>query len=99
MKHQNKSQRKEKKSKEYKTIEERALIAQQIKARFQELGLDIDTYEPLLEIKNILLEYSESPSLVSGFSGRLYIEELKRYVEYRLPIIKHSLELLKLSVH
>jgi hypothetical protein len=81
-----------------KSIEERKVIVEGVKAKFADIGIDVDNYEPLSQLKQILNEYESIENIVSGYSGKIFVPEMKRYVEYRLPIKKQSIEMLKLCV-
>lgn len=86
---------KDKLNKKHKTQEERIAIVDTIKTKFQEtLGLNIDAFESeaLQKFNVILNEYASSKTLLSGFTGRMYIPELGRYIEYILPLTKHVKE-------
>lgn len=71
----------------HKTLEERVAIVDSIKRQFSDLGIDIETFEALKQLKDILKEY-QIESIVSGFSGKFYVPEINRHVEYVLPLKK-----------
>lgn len=79
----------------HKTMKERSDIVVTIKTKFKEtIGVDIDLFESeaLQKFNAILNEYATSDILLSGFTGRMYIPELGRYIEYILPLSKHVKE-------
>lgn len=87
--------------KEKKSQEERQRIAQCIKDMFQSsLGVNIDTYESrgFQLFAALLREYSDTPELTSGFSGKIFVEEINRYLHYILPISLKAKELVRISV-
>jgi len=93
--------KKVKREKPVKTLQDRQAIANAIKERFKStLGVDIDAseLEGIKKLKGILDEYSTVEMLTSGFSGKIYVDEMKRYIEYILPISQHTNELVKLVV-
>lgn len=93
--------KKVKREKPIKSLQDRQAITNAIKERFKStLGVDIDAseLEGIKKLKVILDEYSSIEKLTSGFSGKIYVDEIKRYVEYILPISKHTNELVKLVV-
>lgn len=90
------SNKKQKKQKELKTREERQTIVLGILDNFRELGVDIAQYHSLDRFKKILDEY-QVDVLESGFSGKYFLPELNRYIEYRLPVSKGIKEVVYLS--
>lgn len=71
----------------YKTIDDRKDIVKNIIKQFHDLGIDIEVFEPLQKLNKILTEY-QANSITSGFSGKFYVPELNRHVEYVLPLRK-----------
>lgn len=87
--------------KERKSQEERQRIVQSIKDMFQTtLGVDVDTYDSrgFQIFAALLREYSDTPDLTSGFSGKIFVEEINRYLHYILPVSLKAKELVRLSV-
>lgn len=95
-----KSRKGQKTVKELKTIEERARIVHDLKARIQSsLFVDLDNLESegAQKFKGILDEYASSMCLVSGFSGKIFVPEFERYVDYILPLGKTTNEVVRLT--
>ena len=82
MKH--KKDQKEKKITQ-KTREDRIAIVDSIKRQFNDFGIDVDAFEALKQLKGILDDYQQE-CIVSGYSGKFYVPELKRHIEYVLPL-------------
>ena len=83
------------KTKNYKTLEERVAIANKIGEQLVENH--IDGLVGMEEFHKILSEYVK-PNLTCGFSGRLYVPELERHIEYILPVKKAALDMVRLVV-
>jgi hypothetical protein len=86
-----------KKQKELKTLDERQAIVQKIRKTFEEHGISLQAFQSLSPLEVALNEYESNDALLSGFSGRFYIPEISRYLEYRLPIAKQTPDFLKIS--
>lgn len=74
-----------------KTHTDRLAIVADIKCQIRsKLSIDIDMYESegLQTFARILNDYS-APILFSGFSGKIFIKEIDRYLCYILPLSKH----------
>lgn len=84
-----------KKEKKHKSQQERTEIVDKVKNRFRDLGIDLDEFESFREFNIILKEYSQE-NIYSGYSGRYYIPEIKRYLEYILPLRKTSNDMVRL---
>lgn len=83
-----------------KTLEERTAIVQDIKARIStQLLIDIDTYEShgMQQFAKVLEEYSGTPTLLSGFTGKIFIDEIDRFLYYILPVSKHASHLVTIQ--
>lgn len=88
-----KAKRKDKAEKGYKSLEERTQIVTENYAKLLEVNLaaqDDDgnvysEFEGIQEFIKILEEYKK-PGLLSGFSGVIKVPELKRNIEYILPL-------------
>ena len=57
----------------------------------------IDGLEGVAPFHKLLDEYAQ-PEILSGLSGRLYVEELERYIEYVLPLRASSKYMVRLVV-
>ena len=93
-------EKKVKKEKPLKTQLERAAIVKALKERIRStVGIDIDLLdmEGIIKFRVILDEYANSPHLVSGFTGKIYVSDIQRYFNYILPIGKHANEQVYLS--
>lgn len=99
----NKKTKRVKPQKDYKSVEERTQIAVETIAKLVEVNLAaIDendnvysAFEGVQELIKLLDEYKK-PSLLSGFSGVIKLPELKRNIEYILPLrltIPHGVRL------
>ena len=89
------------KTKTIKTQEERRDIVEKLKERFHNVtGINIDTFEAagVAQFREILHEYSTIPHLIGGFSGKIYVEEMGRYIEYILPVRSSTQEHVALVV-
>jgi hypothetical protein len=90
-----KKQRKEKKEKDQKDVEERCEIVKEIHDKLIEVHLafcDDDgsissEIEAIQEFLKVLQEYKK-PGVLSAFSGVIKLPELRRNLEYILPIKK-----------
>lgn len=80
---------KDKKAKAIKTQEERAEIVMSIKKQFEDFGVNVDEFEPLEKLKMIMNEY-QGEEVISGYSGKFFVPDFNRYVEYVLPIRKNT---------
>lgn len=80
-----KKDQREKKVITQKTREERIAIVDSIKRQFNDFGINVDEFEALKQLKDILVDYQQE-SIVSGYSGKFYVPELKRHIEYVLPL-------------
>ena len=80
---------KDKKIKSIKSLEERQAIVANIKEQIAELGIDVDLFEPLVTLKQAMLAY-QGDDIISGFSGKFFVPEFNRYVEYVLPLRKNT---------
>ena len=65
--------------------------------RLEMVENQIDGLEGVAPFHKILDEYAR-PDLLSGMSGRLYVEELERYIEYVLPMRESSNHMVRLVV-
>jgi len=89
----NKKNKRVKTQKDFKSVEERTQIVVETIAKLVEVNLaavdDNDTvysaFEGVEEFIKILEEYKK-PTLLSGFSGVIKVPELKRNIEYILPL-------------
>lgn len=99
----NKKTKRVKPQKDYKSVEERTQIVVETIAKLVEVNLAaIDendnvysAFEGVQELIKLLDEYKK-PSLLSGFSGVIKLPELKRNIEYILPLrqmIPHGVRL------
>jgi hydrogenase maturation factor len=99
----NKKNKRVKTQKDIKSVEERTQIVVETIAKLVEVSLaavdDNDTvysaFEGIQEFIKILEEYKK-PTLLSGFSGVIKVPELKRNIEYILPLrqmIAHGVRL------
>lgn len=92
-----KKQKKGEKEKDYKSVEERTAIVEETIAKLREVhlvGEDEDGkvysgFEGVEELLKILREY-QKPNILSGFTGVIKVPELKRNIEYILPLNKYS---------
>lgn len=76
-----------------KSLNERAAIADEIKSKMlSELGIDIDTFESegMQAFSKVLHEYGTDPLPLSGYTGKILIKEIDRYICYILPLSKHA---------
>lgn len=71
--------------KSVKTVEERLKIKQDVLQQMDRLNVDVDVLESFQPFMKILDEYCQ-PKLMNGYSGRLYIPEINRVLEYVLPL-------------
>lgn len=91
----NNKKHKRDKSQRYKTHEERCEIVKETIDKLIEVNLvaiDEDDkiysgFEGIEQLLSILEEYKK-PSILSGFSGIIKVPELKRNIEYILPLRK-----------
>lgn len=87
--------RKEKKEKNVKSVDDRIAIVNEAYAKLVEVNLaaiDDDGklysgFEGIEEFLKILNEYKK-PGILSGFSGVIKLPEMKRNIEYILPLQK-----------
>lgn len=79
----------------YKTVQERTAIVEKIREKLTENH--IDGLEGMLPFHVILGEYLKE-NITSGFSGRVFVPELKRYIEYILPAKKAANDMVRLVV-
>ena len=70
----------------YKSIDERMEIVEELKQKIDDLALS-ESYPAISEFYSILREYSK-PNLTSGFSGTIPFYEAKRDIVYVLPLRK-----------
>lgn len=75
--------------KNIKSREERIEIVINIKKQFEDFGINVDEFEPLEKLKLIMLEY-QGEKVISGYSGKFFVPDFNRYVEYVLPIRKNT---------
>lgn len=75
--------------KNIKSREERIEIVINIKKQFEDFGINVDEFEPLEKLKLIMLEY-QGENVISGYSGKFFVPDFNRYVEYVLPIRKNT---------
>ena len=85
-----------KKQKEFKSLEDRKEIVKKIRRVFQDHGISLQEYTSLVELESSLKEYESCEKLIAGFSGKFYIPEINRYLEYRLPVAKQTPEFIRL---
>jgi hypothetical protein len=90
--------KKTRKEKKYKSQEDRRQIVNKIKTLFAEHGVSLEATESLKAFATDLDHYENIADLTSGFTNKLYIPEIKRYIEYRLPVRPQALEFVKLSM-
>lgn len=79
--------------KKIKSLAERAKIVEKVRTHFQQLlGVNIDEFdsEGLRAFCDILRDYGTQEHLTSGFSGRIYVQEFHRYIQYVLPLSAHA---------
>jgi hypothetical protein len=89
----NKKNKRVKTQKDIKSVEERTQIVVETIAKLVEVSLATlddnnkvySPFEGIQEFIKILEEY-EKPTLLSGFSGVIKLPELKRNIEYILPL-------------
>jgi hypothetical protein len=77
------------KVKPIKTQQDRHDIVVKLKEKFHNItGIDLDTFEApgIVEFKKILDEYATVTNLTGGFSGKIFVQEIGRYIEYILPV-------------
>lgn len=79
----------------YKTVEERKSIANTIRKQLSENH--IDALNGVKPFHAILDEYVKE-TILSGFSGRVFVPELERYIEYVLPAKKAAKDMVRLVV-
>ena len=91
----NKKKTRASKSDKYKTVEERTAIVEKIREQLTENH--IDGLEGVVPFHAILDEYLKE-KIVSGFSGRVFVPELERYIEYVLPAKKAAKDMVRLVV-
>lgn len=91
----NKKAKTRSKAEKYKTVEERIAIVQKIRDQLEENH--IDGLEGVRPFHAILDEYMKE-NIVSGFSGRVFVQELERYIEYILPAKKAANDMVRLVV-
>lgn len=92
-----KKQKKVKKPKEYKTVEERTAIVQETIEKLRDVNLvsnddngnPYSGFDGVEELLKILREY-QKPNILSGFSGVIKLPEFKRHIEYILPLNKYT---------
>lgn len=92
----NKKTKSKDKIKDLKDCEERTDIVKQTIDKLIEVNLAAldennevySSFEGVEELLKILAEYKK-PTLYSGFSGIIQVPELKRNIEYILPLKKH----------
>ena len=91
----NKKSRSIKVQDKYKTVQERITIVEKIREQLVENH--IDGLEGVRPFQAILDEYLKE-KIVSGFSGRVFVPELERYIEYILPAKKAAKDMVRLVV-
>lgn len=82
-----------KKEKLVKSQEERAKIVAETIDKLKEVclvgtndeGVVYSGFDAVEDFLKVLREY-EKPNLLSGFSGRIFVPEFNRYIEYVLPV-------------
>jgi hypothetical protein len=84
-----------KKPKQYKSIEDRIVIADTLKEKIQNLGIP-SIYPGIIEFYKVLDEYCKD-NIISGFSGKIKIPEIGRYIVYILPIKKEIEHVVKIT--
>jgi hypothetical protein len=83
-----------KKQKLTKSFEQRCEIVDGIMKRFVDLGVTPEMLpSKFLEDVN---EY-KTEDCPCGFSGKVFVPELKRYIEYILPLSFHAVEVVRLT--
>lgn len=83
------------KPEKYKTVEERTAIVEKIRGQLSENH--IGGLEGVGSFHAILDEYIKE-NVMSGFSGRVFVPELERYIEYILPAKKAAKDMVRLVV-
>lgn len=68
-----------------KTQGERLQVKMDVEEKLLEMGLHMDSFESLTPFKKDLEDYTQE-DILSGFSGKIYIPELERTLEYVLPM-------------
>lgn len=91
----NKKSKGAQKQDKYKTVEERTAIVEKIRGQLAENH--IDGLEGVRPFHAILDEYLKE-NILSGFSGRVFVPELERYIEYILPAKKAANDMVRLVV-
>jgi hypothetical protein len=94
---------KTKRVKNTKTQEDREKIVSEAISKLQEVhligtddeGSTYSGFDGVQELLNILKEYKK-PTLLSGFSGIIKVPELKRNIEYVLPLRKDADHVIRL---
>jgi hypothetical protein len=76
--------KKNKKEKLLKPLDKRIAFVEEMKGKFQNLGIP-ESYPGVQEFYKILGEYC-NPTITSGFSGKVNIPEIQRKIEYILPM-------------
>jgi hypothetical protein len=79
----------------YKSIDERKVIVEKIREKLTENH--IDGLEGVQPFHAILDEYLKE-KIIAGFSGRVFVPELERYIEYILPAKKAAKDMTRLVV-
>lgn len=81
-----------KKKKLVKTCEQRRNIVDGVIQRFSDLGVTAEMLpQKFLDEMN---DYKKE-DCPCGFSGKIYVPEIKRYLQYVLPLSYHAIEMVK----
>jgi hypothetical protein len=99
----NAKKNKQKRIKNFKTLEERTSIVDETMSKLKEvhlIGMDeggecYSSFDGVQELLTILNEYKK-PILLSGLSGIIKVPELQRNIEYILPIRKEAEHVIRL---
>jgi hypothetical protein len=87
--------KKDKKPKEYKSLQDRITISTTLKDKIKNLGIP-DIYPGIIEFYKVLDEYCKD-NIISGFSGKIKLPEIGRYIVYILPIKKEVEHVVKIT--
>lgn len=83
-----------KRVKEYKTVEERTAICNDVRKKIAEMA--VGDLEALKELEKVLQEYVNCTG-DAGFTGRIPFPEVNRVIEYKLPMRKCNDAYVRLS--
>jgi hypothetical protein len=91
------------KLKQFKSVDERIKIKDEIILKLKEVhlisvdenGLEYSVFNGVSELLKILNEYTK-PNILSGFSGIIKVDEFQRNIEYILPLRQNSEHMVRL---